>query len=174
MAIQCKTWFSVLPKRPTRRIKHKATKVCEKLFEKRSLVINSHGGWLICVFNPVYSVVALSAAGGHVLWRKVMPAPVIYIQSGLQYPSQPSPVVLLISRSMITAINGTTGEKATRARCSHSESYPHQLVWKHFLLLPREDFMASPAEGHRVTGSLTSRPRGRYGPRSSCSHTACR
>eukprot|EP00066_Takifugu_rubripes_P012576 XP_011601842.1 PREDICTED: uncharacterized protein KIAA1467 homolog [Takifugu rubripes] len=60
--------------------------------------------------NKVYSVVALSAAGGHVLWRKVMPAPVIYIQSGLQYPSQLSPVVLLISRSTITAINGTTGK----------------------------------------------------------------
>lgn len=115
MAIQCKTWFLVLPKRPTTRIPHKATKVCEKLFEKTSFGVNSCGGWLICIFNLVYSVVALSAAGGHVLWRKVMPAPVIYIQSGLQYPSQPSPVVLLISRSMITAINGTTGEESNPA-----------------------------------------------------------
>lgn len=116
MATQCKTWFLALPKRPTTRIPHKATKVCEKLFEKRSLGVNGCGGWLVCVFNPVYSVVALSAAGGHVLWRKVMPAPVIYIQSGLQYPSQLSPVVLLISRSTITAINGTTGENATLLR----------------------------------------------------------
>lgn len=82
----------------------------------------------MCVFNPVYSVVALSAAGGHVLWTKAMPAPVMYIQSGLQYPGQPSPVVLLISRSMITAVNGTTGEKATRALCISNENYPHQLV----------------------------------------------
>lgn len=174
MAIQCQTWFLVLPKRPTTRIPHKTTKVCEKLFEKTSLGVNSRGGWLTCVFNPVYSVVALSATGGHVLWRKVMLAPVIYIQSGLQYPSQPSPVILLICRSMITAINGTTGEKATGVRCIRSESYPHQLVWTHFLLLPREDSMASPAGGHWVTGSLTSRPRGRFGPRSSCSRPACR
>lgn len=61
---------------------------------------------------PVYSVAALSAVGGRVLWRKVLAAPVMYIQCGLQYPGQPSPVVVLISRAVIAAVNGTTGETA--------------------------------------------------------------
>lgn len=57
-----------------------------------------------------------------------MPAPVMYIQSGLQYPGQSSPVVLLISRSMITAVDGTTGENATCALRASGEYSPHQLV----------------------------------------------
>lgn len=80
------------------------------------------------ISNPVYSVVALSAAGGQELWRKVMSAPVMYIQCGLQHPGQPSPVVILISRSMITAVNGSTGERATCAACGSSEYRADQLV----------------------------------------------
>lgn len=85
---------------------------------------HSQEGRLIVVSDPVYSVVALSAAGGQELWRKAMSAPVMYIQCGLQHPGQPSPVVVLISRSMITALNGSTGERATRAARVSSESTP--------------------------------------------------
>lgn len=58
----------------------------------------------------VYSAVALSAVSGRLLWRKVMRESVMYIQCGLQYSSQTPPVVLLISKSTIMAVNGTTGE----------------------------------------------------------------
>ncbi|XP_074511600.1 protein FAM234B [Sebastes fasciatus] len=60
--------------------------------------------------NKIYSAVALSAVNGQVLWSKVMREPVMYIQCGLQYSTQPSPVVLLISKSIITAVNGTSGK----------------------------------------------------------------
>lgn len=62
--------------------------------------------------DPVYSVVALSAVSGQVLWRKVTRESVMYIQCGLQHSTQ-KPAVVLISKSLILAVNGTTGEKAT-------------------------------------------------------------
>lgn len=69
---------------------------------------------LLCpYFDPVYSAVALSAVSGQVLWKKVMRESVMYIQCGLQYSTQLSPVVILISKSIIMAVNGTTGEKTT-------------------------------------------------------------
>ncbi|KAK5856674.1 hypothetical protein PBY51_008255 [Eleginops maclovinus] len=61
--------------------------------------------------NTIFSAVALSAVTGQVLWRKVMRECVMYIQCGLRYSSQPSPVVLLIGKSIIMAVNGTTGKK---------------------------------------------------------------
>lgn len=62
-------------------------------------------------FRPVYSAVALSAVTGQELWRKVMRESVMYIQCGLQFSAQPSPVVLLIGKSIIMAVNGTTGQR---------------------------------------------------------------
>ncbi|XP_068435077.1 protein FAM234B [Clinocottus analis] len=59
--------------------------------------------------NKIYSAVALSAVSGQVLWRKVMRESVMYIQCGLQYLTQPPPVVLLIGKSVLAAVNGTTG-----------------------------------------------------------------
>ena len=59
--------------------------------------------------TQVYSAVAVSAVSGQVLWRKVMQESVCYIQCGLQYSTQMSPVCLLIGKSKITAVNGTTG-----------------------------------------------------------------
>ncbi|TMS15083.1 Protein FAM234B [Larimichthys crocea] len=58
--------------------------------------------------NKIYSAVALSAVSGQVLWRKVMRESVMYIQCGLQYSAQPSPVVLLIGKSVIIAVNGSS------------------------------------------------------------------
>ncbi|XP_054463819.1 protein FAM234B [Anoplopoma fimbria] len=60
--------------------------------------------------NKIYSAVALSAVSGQVLWRKVMKESVMYIQCGLQYSTQPSPVVLLVGKSILMAVNGTTGK----------------------------------------------------------------
>ncbi|XP_075940274.1 protein FAM234B [Anarhichas minor] len=61
--------------------------------------------------NKVYSAVALSAVSGLVLWKKVVQESVMYIQCGLQYSTQPqSPVVLLIGKSVLMAVNGTTGK----------------------------------------------------------------
>ncbi|XP_056144462.1 protein FAM234B [Lampris incognitus] len=89
--------------------------------------------------NKVYSTVALSGISGQVLWRRVMPESVMYIQCGLQYEAHPvplpaggaalraypettpllmgqrerasGPVCLLIGKSVLTAVNGTTGKK---------------------------------------------------------------
>lgn len=72
--------------------------------------------------NPVYSAVALSALRGQVLWRKDMQESVMYIQCGLQY--QQTPVVLLISKSIIVAVNGTSGER----KLSHTQSCSYQLA----------------------------------------------
>lgn len=69
------------------------------------------------VFNPVYSAVALSAMDGQVLWKKITTESVMYIQCGLQYAAQPSPVVILISRSIITVVNGTTGKETSCSLC---------------------------------------------------------
>ncbi|XP_034395439.1 protein FAM234B [Cyclopterus lumpus] len=59
--------------------------------------------------NKIYSAVALSAVSGQVLWRKVMRESVMYIQCGLQDITQTPPVVLLIGKSILVAVNGTTG-----------------------------------------------------------------
>uniref|UniRef100_A0A3Q4G2F4 Family with sequence similarity 234 member B n=1 Tax=Neolamprologus brichardi TaxID=32507 RepID=A0A3Q4G2F4_NEOBR len=69
-----------------------------------------------------YSAVALSAVSGQVLWKKVMSEAVMYIQCGLQYSTVPSPVCLLICKSYIMAVNGTTG------RTSCAESIESQAV----------------------------------------------
>uniref|UniRef100_UPI0037E7A0B0 protein FAM234B n=1 Tax=Semicossyphus pulcher TaxID=241346 RepID=UPI0037E7A0B0 len=60
--------------------------------------------------NKVYSTVALSSVSGQVLWRKVMRETVKYIQCGLQSSTQSSPVVLIIGKSILMAVNGTTGK----------------------------------------------------------------
>ncbi|KAM4530995.1 protein FAM234B [Odontesthes bonariensis] len=60
--------------------------------------------------NKIYSAVAVSAVSGQVLWKKVMRESVTYIQCGLQYSTQPSSVCLLICKSVLMAVNGTTGK----------------------------------------------------------------
>ncbi|GAA6215549.1 protein FAM234B [Lates japonicus] len=72
--------------------------------------------------NKIYSAVALSAVSGKVLWRKVMGESVMYIQCGLQYTSQPSPVCLLISKSILMAVNGTTGKNLSSVQLKNIES----------------------------------------------------
>ncbi|XP_029364848.1 protein FAM234B isoform X2 [Echeneis naucrates] len=72
--------------------------------------------------NKVHSTVVLSAVSGQVLWRKVMGESVMYIQCGLQYSSQQSPVCLLISKSVLTAINGTTGKNLSSVQLKNIES----------------------------------------------------
>ncbi|XP_040919096.1 protein FAM234B isoform X2 [Toxotes jaculatrix] len=72
--------------------------------------------------NKIYSAVALSAVSGQVLWRKVMGESVMYIQCGLQYSSQPSPVCLLISKSTLMAVNGTTGKNLSSVQLKNIES----------------------------------------------------
>ncbi|XP_070704469.1 protein FAM234B [Pempheris klunzingeri] len=71
--------------------------------------------------SKIYSAVALSAVSGQVLWRKVMQENVMYIQCGLQYGTQPSPVIL-ISKSIITAVNGTTGKNLWSVLLKNIES----------------------------------------------------
>ncbi|XP_015235472.1 PREDICTED: uncharacterized protein KIAA1467 homolog [Cyprinodon variegatus] len=61
--------------------------------------------------SKVYSAVAVCAVSGRVLWRKVMNESVMYIQCGLQRGTQPSPVCLIIGKSVLMAVNGTTGKK---------------------------------------------------------------
>lgn len=65
------------------------------------------------MFTSVYSAVALSGVSGQVLWSKVTQESLMYIQCGLQLSSQQSPVVILISKSIIMAVNGTTGEETS-------------------------------------------------------------
>lgn len=76
--------------------------------------INSSNSPFIYLFvgmvTSVYSAVALSGVSGQVLWSKVTQESLMYIQCGLQLSSQQSPVVILISKSIIMAVNGTTGE----------------------------------------------------------------
>ncbi|XP_057717584.1 protein FAM234B [Corythoichthys intestinalis] len=60
--------------------------------------------------NKIYSAVVLCGASGQLLWRKVMWEPVMYIQCGLKISTKPLPVCLLIGKSTIMAVNGTTGE----------------------------------------------------------------
>ncbi|XP_068606439.1 protein FAM234B [Brachionichthys hirsutus] len=70
----------------------------------------------------VHSAVALSAVSGQVLWRKVMQESVMYIQCGLQIGTRTSPVVLLISKSTVTAVNGTTGNNLWSVLLQNIES----------------------------------------------------
>uniref|UniRef100_A0A8D0ADV0 Family with sequence similarity 234 member B n=1 Tax=Sander lucioperca TaxID=283035 RepID=A0A8D0ADV0_SANLU len=72
--------------------------------------------------NKLYSAVALSAVSGQVLWRKVMRETVMYIQCGLQYSTQPSPVVLLISKSILMLVNSTSGENLRTVMLKNIES----------------------------------------------------
>ncbi|XP_005468498.1 protein FAM234B [Oreochromis niloticus] len=72
--------------------------------------------------TQTYSAVALSAVSGQVLWKKVMSEAVMYIQCGLQYSTVPSPVCLLICKSYITAVNGTTGKKLWSSSIKSIES----------------------------------------------------
>ncbi|KAM4716461.1 protein FAM234B [Anableps anableps] len=61
--------------------------------------------------SKIYSAVAVCAVSGRVLWRKVVNESVMYIQCGLQRSTQPSPVCLVIGKSSLMAVNGTTGKK---------------------------------------------------------------
>ncbi|XP_012735112.2 protein FAM234B isoform X1 [Fundulus heteroclitus] len=61
--------------------------------------------------SKIYSAVAVCAVSGRVLWRKVMNESVMYIQCGLHHGTQPSPVCLIIGKSILMAVNGTTGKK---------------------------------------------------------------
>ncbi|KAL6103350.1 fam234b [Pungitius sinensis] len=70
--------------------------------------------------NKVYSAVALSGVSGQVLWRIVMHESVMYIQCGLQYSSQP--VVLLVGKSVLMAVNGTTGKTLWSVQLKNIES----------------------------------------------------
>lgn len=63
------------------------------------------------VLIPDYSAVAVSAVSGQVLWRKVMSESVMYIQCGLRNSTQSSTVCLLIGKSILMAVNGTTGRE---------------------------------------------------------------
>nr|XP_020480566.1 protein FAM234B isoform X1 [Monopterus albus] len=72
--------------------------------------------------SKIYAVVVLSAASGQVLWRKVMRESVMYIQCGLQYSTQSSPVCLLISKSILMAVNGTTGKNLSSLQLKNIES----------------------------------------------------
>ncbi|KAF1379169.1 hypothetical protein PFLUV_G00173280 [Perca fluviatilis] len=72
--------------------------------------------------NKIYSAVALSAVSGQVLWRKVMRETVMYIQCGLQYSTQSSPVVLLISKSILMLVNSTSGETLRTVLLKNIES----------------------------------------------------
>ncbi|KAM8844555.1 protein FAM234B [Spinachia spinachia] len=72
--------------------------------------------------SKVHSVVALSGVSGQVLWRKVTRELVMCIQCGLQYSSQPSPVVLLVGKSVLMAVNGTTGKTLWLVQVKNIES----------------------------------------------------
>lgn len=100
--------------------------------------------------NKVYSVVALSAVSGQVLWRRVLRESAMYIQCGLQYEAHPvplpaggaalraypqtapllsgqrerasGPVCLLIGKTVLTAVNGTTGKKLWSVALENIES----------------------------------------------------
>ncbi|XP_017272093.1 protein FAM234B [Kryptolebias marmoratus] len=72
--------------------------------------------------NKNYSAVAVSAVSGQLLWRKVMPESVKYIQCGLRNSTQPSTVCLLIGSSILMAVNGTTGERLWTVTLKNIES----------------------------------------------------
>uniref|UniRef100_H3CZT4 Family with sequence similarity 234 member B n=1 Tax=Tetraodon nigroviridis TaxID=99883 RepID=H3CZT4_TETNG len=72
--------------------------------------------------GPVCSVVALSAVGGQRRVSKVTAAPVMYIQGGPRHPGQEAPAVVLISRSTMTAVDGSTGKTVWSAPLRDIES----------------------------------------------------
>lgn len=72
--------------------------------------------------TKVYSVVALSALGGQVLWRKELQESVMYIQCGLQLGNQQQPVVILVSKSNVTAVNSSTGRTLWSTQLRNVES----------------------------------------------------
>lgn len=72
--------------------------------------------------NKVYSAVALSAGSGRILWKKIMREWVMYIQCGLQTSAQKSQACLLISKSTLTAVNGTTGKTLWSVQLKSIES----------------------------------------------------
>ncbi|KAF7656906.1 hypothetical protein LDENG_00034580 [Lucifuga dentata] len=72
--------------------------------------------------KQVYHAVALSTINGQVLWRRTTRETVMYIQCGLQLSRQPSPVCLLICKSTIMAVNGTTGRKLWSVLLKNIES----------------------------------------------------
>ncbi|XP_047428434.1 protein FAM234B [Mugil cephalus] len=74
-------------------------------------VIAWTNGTRIMQGSKIYSAVAVSALSGQVLWRKIMREMVMSIQCGLQHSEPPSPVCLLIGKSVLMAVNGTTGKK---------------------------------------------------------------
>ncbi|XP_077590403.1 protein FAM234B isoform X2 [Stigmatopora nigra] len=72
--------------------------------------------------NKIYSAVILCGATGQLLWRKVTWEPVMYIQCGLQISAKAQPVCLLIGKSTIMAVNGTTGENLWSVLLKNIES----------------------------------------------------
>lgn len=72
--------------------------------------------------NKAYSAVALSARSGQILWKKTMRELVTYIQCGLQASAQKSEVCLLISKSTLMAVNGTTGKTLWSVQLKNIES----------------------------------------------------
>ncbi|XP_030649123.1 protein FAM234B [Chanos chanos] len=91
-----------------------------------------------------YSVVALSALSGEVLWRKALGNPVLYVQCGLQSgaPARPGtrlraeaqdpslppghrgrgPVCLLVTLTHLTAVNASTGKQLWEVSSGQVES----------------------------------------------------
>uniref|UniRef100_A0A3B5MPA1 Family with sequence similarity 234 member B n=1 Tax=Xiphophorus couchianus TaxID=32473 RepID=A0A3B5MPA1_9TELE len=69
-----------------------------------------------------YSAVAVCAASGQLLWREVLNEPVMYLQCGLQLSTQPSPVCLIIGKSNLMAVNGSTGRKLWSVALRNIES----------------------------------------------------
>uniref|UniRef100_A0A3B4A499 FAM234A/B beta-propeller domain-containing protein n=1 Tax=Periophthalmus magnuspinnatus TaxID=409849 RepID=A0A3B4A499_9GOBI len=88
----------------------------ERAFGEETKVIQSKRVICVSVFVfpccsvVVYSAAALSAVNGQVIWKKPTSERVMYIQCGLRISAQKSHVCLLISKSTLTAVNGTTGE----------------------------------------------------------------
>ncbi|KAJ0000707.1 hypothetical protein NQD34_005727 [Periophthalmus magnuspinnatus] len=72
--------------------------------------------------NKVYSAAALSAVNGQVIWKKPTSERVMYIQCGLRISAQKSHVCLLISKSTLTAVNGTTGKSLWLVQLKSIES----------------------------------------------------
>ncbi|XP_029014401.1 protein FAM234B isoform X3 [Betta splendens] len=72
--------------------------------------------------NKLHSVVVLSAASGRMLWRKPMAEPVMYVQCGLQHGSQRPAACLLISKSLLMAVNSSTGKNLSSVQLKNIES----------------------------------------------------
>ncbi|XP_061740876.1 protein FAM234B [Nerophis ophidion] len=72
--------------------------------------------------TKIHSAVVLSGTTGQVLWRKVTLESVMYIQCGLRISARPTPVCLLIGKSVITAVNGTTGKNLWSVLLKNIES----------------------------------------------------